>query len=73
MSQEPNELYQKWHHSFEEDKNDIMVFRPETFNFPPARGRSGMEFKDDGTFIQIKVGSTDVNQSIKGEWKTLIT
>lgn len=69
MSQGPKELYQKWRHSFEEDKNDIMVFRPEIFNFPLARGRSGMEFKDDGTFIQTNIGSTDVNQSFKGQWE----
>ncbi|GIM29980.1 hypothetical protein CPJCM30710_26460 [Clostridium polyendosporum] len=69
MNHVPNELYQKWRHSFEEDKDDIMVFRPEPFNFPPSRGRSGMEFRHDGTFIKTNIGSADVNEVSKGQWQ----
>jgi len=69
VNEVPNEIFKKWHHSFEEDKDDIIVYRPEKFNFPPARGRSGIEFKPNGTFIQTSIGSTDANQSLKGQWK----
>lgn len=69
MNELPNEIFKKWRHSFEEDRDDIIVFRPEEFNFPSARGRSGVEFKPDGTFIQTNIGPTDVNQFLKGQWK----
>lgn len=69
MSHVPDELYKKWCHSFEEDKDDVIVFRPESFNFPLSRGRSGMEFRYDGTFIKTNIGSTDKNEELKGQWQ----
>jgi hypothetical protein len=36
-----------WMHSREEDEPGIQVFRPASYDFPPARGREGFEFRAD--------------------------
>ncbi len=42
-----------WVHSYEEDTENQVVFRPSTFNFPLRRGgRDGIDIKEDKTFIQ---------------------
>ena len=52
-------LLQHWIHSHEEDTDTEMVFRPASFNFPPARGRKGFELSPDGTLIDYRIGPTD--------------
>lgn len=71
MSQIPNELCKKWRHSFEEDRDGLIVYRPESFTFPPARGRSGIEFRHDGTFIKTNIGSTDIIKDYKSQWQII--
>jgi hypothetical protein len=39
------------------------------FAFPPSRGRSGLEFKADGTFKRIGIGQTDVSAVTEGTWQ----
>lgn len=66
----PKEIFKHWVHSFEEDTKDITVFRPNNYNFPPARGRDGFEIKKDGKFIQYRIGPTDRTEKVYGHWKT---
>ncbi len=43
------QLIGHWRHSHEEDEaNDIAVFRPVDFPFPPSRGRAEFELLPDG-------------------------
>ncbi len=63
-------LFQRWTHSFEDDSGDITVFRPENYPFPPARGRSGIEFNADGTFVDWDIGSGDAqSRGVTGRWQ----
>jgi len=62
-------LRQHWVHSHEEDTDREMVFRPATFAFPPSRGRSAFELKDDGTVVEREPGPTDRPQETEGTWK----
>src|SRR5438067_5415234 len=48
-----------WIHSHEEDKGDVKVYRPSTFNFPLSRGRDGFEIMQNGTFIMYSIGKAD--------------
>ena len=48
-----------WIHSHEEDKGDVKVFRPSTFNFPLSRLRDGFEILENGTFIKYDIGKAD--------------
>jgi hypothetical protein len=68
MSQLPTEVFQRWMHSFEEDSGGVTVFRPSEYEFPPARGRAGIEFRPDGTFTDWSVGRGDVPRGISGRW-----
>ena len=34
MGNVPTALLQKWIHSFEEDADDVQVYRPESYSFP---------------------------------------
>jgi hypothetical protein len=64
-----NILSKNWVHSHEEDTDKEMVFRPSTFNFPLARGRSSFELKADGTLIQSGIAPDDRLQNATGSWK----
>ena len=46
----------------------VTVYRGEGFNFPPARGRDGIEFRRDGTFVDWGIGAGDNQQGITGHW-----
>jgi len=61
----------QWMHSFEEDSGDLRVYRPQNYPFPPARGRDGMEFLADGTFVDRGIGPTDAHQETRGRWEYL--
>ncbi|MFF0817919.1 hypothetical protein ACFYVR_22550 [Rhodococcus sp. NPDC003318] len=60
----------RWRHSFEEDHDDVRVYRPAGFDFPRARGRGGIEFRPDGTFVDWAVGPADANEPREGTWAT---
>lgn len=64
-----SDLYRRWRHSFEEDHDDIEVYRPDDFDFPPARGRGGIEFRDDGTFVEWTPGRADAPEAFEGTWR----
>lgn len=50
---------QTWWHSFEEDHDDVAVYRPDGFGFPPARGRRGLEVDPNGTVVELGLGRDD--------------
>jgi hypothetical protein len=63
-------LYDKtWLHSAEEDGADFKVYRPNTYNFPPSRGRTGFALEREGVFRQYSIAPTDGLEEHKGEWK----
>lgn len=65
-------LYDKtWLHSNEEDGEDFKVYRPNTYDFPPSRGRTGFALEQDGVFRLYSIAPTDGLEEHKGEWKTL--
>jgi hypothetical protein len=57
-----------WLHSQEEDRNDARVYRPRDYAFPPTRGRSAVEFRADGTYVEYNSGPDDRGQAVVGEW-----
>jgi hypothetical protein len=63
----------RWMHSFEEDHDDVAVYRPADHPFPPARGRDGIEFADDGSFTEWAVGRGDAREPVPGRWHTAET
>ena len=65
----PGILHQRWVHSREEDTATELVFRPATFNFPRARGRTSFELKPDGSLVEYGIGPTDRRQITQGTWK----
>ena len=73
MTDIPAGLFQRWGHSFEEDKADVQVYRPAGYNFPRTRGRDGIEFRSDGGFIEWIVGRGDANEPVAGRWSQQTT
>lgn len=57
-----------WFHSYEEDEGDVKTYRPESYSFPPSRGRTGFRFKENGSYIEYIIAPTDGIDSIKGSW-----
>jgi hypothetical protein len=65
----PQLLQKRWMHSREEDTAAEMVFRPASYDFPPARGRTGFELRPDQTLVEIGIGPTDRVEESSGKWK----
>jgi hypothetical protein len=68
---EEHQLFRRWLHSFEEDTNDVKVYRPIGFAFPPARGRDGFEIKESGEFIRLDIAPTDGVKEVPGHWEVV--
>ncbi|AMM50275.1 hypothetical protein TH61_02495 [Rufibacter sp. DG15C] len=65
----PKEVYGKtWLYSYEEDSADVRTYRPNTFDFPASRGRTGFMIKEDGTFINYAIAPTDGLEEQPGKW-----
>lgn len=58
----------RWLHSFEEDHDGIRVYRPDTYPFPRARGRGGIEFSPEGKFVDWGPGRADAPEPTDGVW-----
>ncbi|WP_187776189.1 hypothetical protein [Antrihabitans cavernicola] len=58
----------RWGHSFEEDHDDVTVYRPADFDFPRARGRDGIEFCSDGSYVDWAIGRGDAPVRRAGTW-----
>lgn len=62
-------LYDKhWIHSHEQDSGEVQVYHPDTYKFPPSRGRRGFEIKEDGQFIQYGIAPDDRPKRNEGRW-----
>jgi hypothetical protein len=70
-SPEMKVLYRTWLHAHEEDQADVLVYRPNTYNFPPSRGRTGFAFDQNGLFTQYDIAPTDGIEGRKGQWKAM--
>jgi hypothetical protein len=61
-------LVGRWVHAHEEDSDSEMIFRPATHPLPPARGRTSLELRPDGTYVQLAPGPVDVPEESAGRW-----
>ncbi|MEW2355704.1 hypothetical protein [Spirillospora sp. NPDC029432] len=60
----------RWLHSREEDTASAEVYRREDHPFPPARRpRHGLEFRADGTFVELRPGPDDRPREAAGRWE----
>lgn len=57
-----------WLASHEENRGDTLVYRPNTYKFPPARGRTGFALKPYGRFEQFDIAPTDGLKGREGTW-----
>jgi hypothetical protein len=64
----PSPIFRRWTHSHEEDRGDILVYRPNDYSFPPARGRKGLEFCENGEFLYYPIGPADRSLAVPGRW-----
>lgn len=64
----PEQLAGTWLVSHEENHGDTLVYRPNTYHFPPARGRTGFALKPFGRFEQFDIAPTDGLAGRPGTW-----
>jgi hypothetical protein len=62
-------LHGCWVHSHEEDARGEMVFRRPEYPFPRARGRTELELRPDGTYVERFPGPVDVPEEATGRWQ----
>jgi hypothetical protein len=60
-----------WMHSVEEDTEEVLVFRPDDYPFPPAHGRIGYEFIAAGYLVYYGFGPADEPEVWNGRWEML--
>lgn len=61
-------IYGQWKHSFEEDDDEHIVYRPASFSFQRSRGRKELALLEDGKFVDTAPGPTDIPESLHGNW-----
>jgi hypothetical protein len=70
---EPTKLGQciqkSWLHSMEEDTDEVVVYRPEDYPLPPARGRVGFQFLPGGYLVYHGFGPSDEELLEHGRWE----
>lgn len=64
-------LGKTWLHSYEEDEDDVTVYRPNTFDFPPSRGRTGFALEEGGVLKQYEIAPTDGLEEHTGKWSKI--
>ncbi|MGI4884345.1 MAG: hypothetical protein ACRYFR_05235 [Janthinobacterium lividum] len=62
------ELQGTWLQSPEETRGDTLCYRPNTYKFPPSRGRTGFAIGPAGRFQQFDIAPTDGLQGHDGTW-----
>ena len=63
-------LYKTWLHSYEDETEEgTRVYRPNSFEFPPSRGRTGFTIEPGGKFVQYTIAPTDGLMNIEGKWE----
>lgn len=68
-SKTPEEFYNKWYWSHEEEQQDGMrIYRDSTYNFPLSRGRSGFQIFKSGKFVVLEPGQDDRPIEYVGQW-----
>ncbi|UOQ65410.1 hypothetical protein [Hymenobacter volaticus] len=66
-----NLIGRTWLFSYEGSKDGVDVYRPNTYAFPPSRGRVGFRFDPDGQFTQLHIAPTDGLEAHEGTWTPL--
>jgi hypothetical protein len=66
-------LHKVWLHSFEEDEGDILTYRPNSYEFPPSRGRTGFSLEEGGVIKEFNIAPTDGLEERIGHWKMINT
>jgi hypothetical protein len=61
-------LIRSWTHSYEEDHDGVLVFRPSEREFPPARGRDSFDLAPGGVLLRTGPGPDDRTQRTSGRW-----
>jgi hypothetical protein len=61
-------LHGRWVRSHEDDTEDEVVFRPASYDFPPSRGRTSIDLRPDGTYVESSPGPVDVPEEHSGRW-----
>lgn len=66
------QIFKKWWNSYEEETlGNVEFYRPDGYNFPPSRGRTGFEFLPNGDFFYYYPGPTDAPMVANGTWKQM--
>jgi len=61
-------LERTWLHAHEEDTENQRVFRPDTYQLAPSRGRAGYDFQSRGVVVRRMPGPNDRGVFAKGTW-----
>ena len=58
----------RWVRSQEDDTDGEVVFRAASHPLPPSRGRTSIELRPDGTYVESAPGPVDVPEESTGRW-----
>jgi hypothetical protein len=61
-------LHGRWVRSNEDDTDDELVYRRAGYAFPPSRGRTSIDLRPDGTYVESAPGPVDVPEDSTGRW-----
>ncbi len=65
----PEGLIGAWLHSHEDDTEEIKVYRPAGYDFPPSRGRVGFNLMEGGECIYYGIAPADGSTNEPASWR----
>ena len=66
MPMNATHLTHHWVHSHEEDHDGCTIYRPQSYAFPPARGRAALDLCAGGQWTDHPIAAGDGNQAVPG-------
>jgi hypothetical protein len=61
-------LHGRWLHAHEEDAAGAMVFRRAGHPLPRSRGRTSLDLRPDGSYVEESPGPVDLPEESHGTW-----
>ena len=64
----PGSLLNDWRHSYEEDQDEVRVFRPSSYNFPVGWNRERITINPRGEITLYEIAPNDAMIPSEGTW-----
>jgi hypothetical protein len=66
-----DKIFKHWLRHHEIEKDEVRIYRPNSYKFPLSRGREGFEIKTTGEFISYDISPACGIEQVQGRWEVV--